>query len=114
MTDVSTHVLDTSVGAPAAGIDVSLEARVHDEDWVILGTGVTNADGRASGLAGPGGAQAGVHRLVFATREYLDLGSDAASPFFDEIVVTFRIAGEDHLHIPLLLSPYAYTVYRGS
>ncbi|HWH12163.1 MAG TPA: hydroxyisourate hydrolase [Solirubrobacteraceae bacterium] len=104
MTDVSTHVLDTATGRPAGGIEVALEARGDDGHWGRLGGAATNADGRASGLAGRDGAQPGVHRLRFATR----------GAFFDEVLVTFTVAAEPHLHIPLLLSPYGYTVYRGS
>jgi 5-hydroxyisourate hydrolase len=104
VTDVTTHVLDTATGRPAAGLAVSLEARGPDGEWRLLGGGVTSADGRVGGLAGPDGAGPGVHRLVFATR----------AAFFDEVIVSFRVAGEPHLHIPLLLSPYGYTVYRGS
>ncbi|HEY5197139.1 MAG TPA: hydroxyisourate hydrolase [Solirubrobacteraceae bacterium] len=104
MTDVTTHVLDTASGRPAAGIEVSLHARRADGQWTRLGGGRTDADGRTAGLAGSNGAQPGVHRLVFATR----------GVFFDEVAVAFTVAGEPHLHIPLLLSPYGYTVYRGS
>jgi 5-hydroxyisourate hydrolase len=112
MTEVTTHVLDTATGRPAAGIAVSLHAGGADGDWVRLGGAVTNADGRASGLAGPGGVGPGSHRLVFATGARP--GGDPAGPFFEEVVVSFRVADEPHLHIPLLLSPYGYTVYRGS
>jgi 5-hydroxyisourate hydrolase len=109
MTAVSTHVLDTAAGLPAAGVEVSLQRRGASGHWQTLGSATTSADGRASDLAGPGGAEPGVHRLVFATT-----ARHGADAFFDEVVVTFRIAGEHHLHIPLLLSPYGYTVYRGS
>jgi 5-hydroxyisourate hydrolase len=109
MTAISTHVLDTAAGHPAAGIDVSLQKRGTSGHWQTLGRATTSADGRASGLAGPDGAEPGVHRLVFAAA-----GQAGAEAFFPEVIVTFRVAGEDHLHIPLLLSPYGYTVYRGS
>jgi 5-hydroxyisourate hydrolase len=102
VTEVTTHVLDTAAGRPAAGVPVSLHERGPDGDWHEIGTAVTNADGRVPALADAG---SGVYRLVF----------DTATPFFDEVVVTFRIAGDDeHLHVPLLLSPYGYSVYRGS
>jgi hydroxyisourate hydrolase len=109
MTDVSTHVLDTATGRPAAGIEVSLEARDDDGRWIALGGGVTDADGRASHLAGAAGAAPGVHRLVFATAS-----RPGPEGFFAEVAVSFRVDDEPHLHIPLLLSPYGYTVYRGS
>jgi 5-hydroxyisourate hydrolase len=102
VTEVTTHVLDTAAGRPAAGVPVSLHERSEDGSWAQVGAAVTGADGRVEGLADVG---PGLHRLVFAT----------ATPFFDEVIVTFRIGDDDeHLHVPLLLSPYGYSVYRGS
>jgi 5-hydroxyisourate hydrolase len=95
---LSTHVLDAATGRPATGIPVRLEGA----DGTRLASGRTDADGRITGWA-PG---AGVHRLVFDTRDHA---------FFPEVAVTFRITDADaHHHVPLLLSPYAYTTYRGS
>jgi 5-hydroxyisourate hydrolase len=102
VTAISTHVLDTAAGAPAADVPVSLSERAPDGGWREIGAAVTNADGRVPtlGAVGPGR-----YRLVFET----------ATPFFDEVVVSFRVAeDDDHLHVPLLLSPYGYSVYRGS
>lgn len=102
MTGVSTHVLDTAAGRPAADVPVSLCARAADGSWREVGAAVTNADGRVPtlGEVGPGR-----YRLEFGV----------TTPFFDEVLVTFRVAdGDEHLHIPLLLSPYGYSVYRGS
>jgi 5-hydroxyisourate hydrolase len=102
VTEVTTHVLDTAAGRPAAGVPVALLERGEDGSWTEIATAVTGVDGRVGALADVG---PGLHRLVFAT----------ATPFFDEVTVTFRIGdGEEHLHIPLLLSPYGYSVYRGS
>jgi 5-hydroxyisourate hydrolase len=100
---VSTHVLDAVRGRPASGVAVTLAAA----DGAIVATGSTDADGRIGDLAGD--LAAGVYRLAFAVEGYLD------DTFYPEVVITFRIreAGEHH-HVPLLLSPYAYSTYRGS
>lgn len=109
MTEISSHVLDTAAGHPAAGVPVSLHARRPDDSWSQLGSAVTNQDGRAVGLAGAAGASPGVHRLVFDTAVYLGPGA-----FFGEVTVAFRVDDDERLHIPLLLSPYGYSVYKGS
>lgn len=95
---LSTHVLDAGNGRPAAGIGVRLERA----DGTVIATDRTDADGRITGWD-PG---AGVHRLVFDTGDHA---------FYPEVAVTFRIddPGQHH-HVPLLLSPFAYTTYRGS
>lgn len=95
---LSTHVLDAANGRPAAGMAVRLERA----DGTLLASDRTDADGRITGWA-PG---AGVHRLVFDTGDHA---------FYPEVAVTFRIDDpRQHLHVPLLLSPFAYTTYRGS
>jgi hydroxyisourate hydrolase len=103
VTRITTHVLDTAAGRPAQGVPVSLHARAQDGGWTQIGAADTDADGRVRAFD-ERRVDPGVYRLVFAT----------GTPFFDEVVVTFRVAGEDHLHVPLLLSPYGYSVYRGS
>jgi 5-hydroxyisourate hydrolase len=101
---VSTHVLDTVKGEPATGMVVRLE-----RDGRELGRGITDVDGRLSDF-GVGGLTAGVYRLVFETEAYLGAGS-----FLPEVVITFRADGRRRrYHVPLLLSPYAYSTYRGS
>jgi hydroxyisourate hydrolase len=112
VTDVSTHILDTASGRPAAGIEVELQAATAGGQWRRLAAATTDEDGRARGLAGPSGAEPGVHRLVFHTAPYLSAAH--AGAFFPEVIVTFEIAAEDRLHVPLLLSPFGYSVYRGS
>jgi 5-hydroxyisourate hydrolase len=103
---ISTHVLDTVRGEPAAGVPVRLE-RGLDGVWETVAEGVTDADGRLRELAP---APAGQYRLVFDVHAYL--GEDA---FFPEIAVTFRVRDPGrHYHVPLLLSRYGYTTYRGS
>jgi 5-hydroxyisourate hydrolase len=107
---ITTHVLDTSRGRPAAGVPVRLERRAG-QGWAVVGGGATDDDGRARDLV-PDGArlEAGAYRLRFDTGAYL--GPDA---FFPEVVLIFRVtAPEEHHHVPLLLSPFGYSTYRGS
>jgi 5-hydroxyisourate hydrolase len=104
---LSTHVLDAVQGRPAHGVPVRLEQRDAD-GWHTLAERVTGLDGRISDLS-PGLA-AGQYRLVFDTESYL--GPQA---FYPEVVVSFRVEGAgQHYHVPLLLSPFAYSTYRGS
>jgi 5-hydroxyisourate hydrolase len=110
MSAITTHVLDTSRGLPAAGVPVVLEAQSADGAWKRLGFGATNADGRVGSLVAEESALTeGVYRLVFDTRTYNPDG------LYPEVTVTFQVrdAGR-HYHIPLLLSPHGYTTYRGS
>jgi hydroxyisourate hydrolase len=114
MTQVSTHVLDLGRGAPAAGLGVELLAAVDGSGWVRLGLGTTDNDGRAAGLAGPGGADPGLHRLVFGAGDYQRAAAGGGGAFLEEIAISFAVSGEERLHIPLLLSPYGLSIYRGS
>ena len=115
MSAVTTHVLDTMRGEPASGVVVRLEW-VGDA-YLELGRGSTNADGRISDF-GVASLSAGTYRLVFETGAYLesaDGASGAGSAFFPEVVVTFTADGlRPRYHVPLLLSPYSYSTYRGS
>jgi 5-hydroxyisourate hydrolase len=110
MSSLSTHVLDAVSGQPAAGVRVSLEGRVGEE-WQPLGDGVTDADGRLRDLA-PDGLHAGAHRLVFATGDYF--AATGQTGFYPEVTVAFTVTDDRHYHVPLLLSPYAFSTYRGS
>lgn len=109
---ITTHVLDTSRGRPASGVSVRLELKVG-EDWQEVGRGETDADGRARQLLADRPLEAGTWRLTF------DLGSWFAAQgieaFYPEasIVFSVRDAGQHH-HVPLLLSPFGYSTYRGS
>lgn len=105
MSLVTTHVLDTATGRPAKGIAVRFETA----EGKPIADGRTDDDGRIRDL-GPETLAPGAYRLVFDTGAYL--GPDA---FFPEVALTFRIAdGTAHHHVPLLLSPFAYSTYRGS
>ena len=103
---VSTHVLDSVAGRPAAGIAVRLLA--GDE---VLASGVTDADGRCRLVDGPTGE--GAHRLVFATGDWF--AARGVESFYPEVVLTFAVrTPAEHHHVPLLLAPFAYSTYRGS
>jgi 5-hydroxyisourate hydrolase len=110
---VSTHILDAVAGAPAAGVSVTLFRRDPDEAWLLAEAGVTDADGRLRFATETSG---GMYRLTFATGPYF---ADRGVPtFYPEVVITFAAVEADdapgHYHVPLLLSPYAYSTYRGS
>jgi 5-hydroxyisourate hydrolase len=112
MNTLSTHVLDTSLGRPASGVRVRLE-RVDVGDQTTVGAGTTDANGRLSDLAGPSSLAAATYRLRFDVAEYFARTGRAA--LFPEVAVTFVVApGDEHYHIPVLLSPFGYTTYRGS
>lgn len=116
MARLSTHVLDTSRGIPAAGIPVDLHV-LADGQRRLLATSITNAEGRTGPLADVERLEVGVYELTFRTRDYLSRSGAALTepPFLDEIVVRVGIADPSgHYHVPLLLSPYGYSVYRGS
>jgi 5-hydroxyisourate hydrolase len=117
MARLSTHVLDTSRGLPAAGIPVELHF-VADGQRRLVATSVTNADGRTEApLVVAERLEVGVYEFTFRTREYFSRSGAPLTepPFLDEIVVRVGIAEPTgHYHVPLLLSPYGYSVYRGS
>ena len=98
MATLSTHVLDTAAGRPAEGVPVTL---LDTADQVVA-EGVTDADGRIGSLGGE--LATGTYRLRFTTD----------GPFHPEVVIAFRVTADEHHHVPLLLSPYGYTTYRGS
>jgi 5-hydroxyisourate hydrolase len=107
MTELTTHVLDTTGGRPAPGIPVSLQTQTQPGaggDWSEIDAATNDADGRTAPLSAAG---AQPHRLVFDLR--------GRGGFYPEVAITFEVgADDDHLHVPLLLSPYGYTTYRGS
>ncbi len=113
MTAITTHVLDLARGRPAAGLAVRLERRAGDGGWQLLGSRRTGEDGRVPEWPGAPEPARGVHRLTFATGPYFAETGTAA--FYPEVSVVFDVAdaGEHH-HVPLLLSPFGFSTYRGS
>jgi 5-hydroxyisourate hydrolase len=110
---ITTHVLDTALGSPAAGVPVRL-GRIDPEDpdnIVVLADAVTDDDGRATGL-GPDQVPAGTYQLRFGTAAYY--AATGQECFFPQVTVTFAVTDRRHHHVPLLLSPFAYSTYRGS
>jgi 5-hydroxyisourate hydrolase len=116
---LSTHVLDATTGRPASGVQVRLDRAAGDggagDGWATAGQGQTDADGRLR-LSGPGGAagfEPGVYRITFGTGAYF--AARGVPSFYPEVTITFEMtAPDEHYHVPLLLSPYAYSTYRGS
>lgn len=113
MSAITTHVLDITRGLPAQGVRVELE-RKQGEQWLALGSGVTDSDGRLCDLLPRESAlRLGLYRLRFQTGEYFSrLGIAALHPLI-EIVFDARDEGA-HYHVPLLVTPHAYSTYRGS
>ncbi|WP_274563613.1 hydroxyisourate hydrolase [Streptomyces spiramyceticus] len=126
---VSTHILDTSIGRPAEGVAISLTARSGSAaEWVALGGSKTDADGRCKDL--PALPEGTTHvRLDFETEAYFlskhshnkqaEAQQDAprvrdSGAFFPEVAITFAVVPGEHFHVPLLLNPFGYSVYRGS
>ncbi|WP_145108375.1 hydroxyisourate hydrolase [Cereibacter sediminicola] len=114
---LTTHVLDTATGRPAAGVRITLY-RLSGADRERIGGAATNADGRTEGPLLEGAALAeGGYELVFAAGDYLRATGQAGAGvlFLDEIPIRFGISdATGHYHVPLLLSPYGYSTYRGS
>ena len=107
MSGISTHILDTSSGRPASGVPVTLE-RARGAEWLVLGSGATDADGRLRTLLTTA-PEAGTYRITFNSGAYFPTG------FFPSVMITFNVdEGQDHYHVPLLLSPFGYSTYRGS
>jgi len=109
MSKITTHVLDTVLGKPAAGIAVRLEKR-DDGQWTEVARGETDNDGRCPDLAPE--ATSGHYRLTFQTGGYLY--RQGRSTIYPEITITFQCDNDAHYHLPLLLSDNSYTTYRGS
>ena len=102
---ISTHVLDSALGTPAARMPVQLDMFIHGHGWREVGHGVTNFDGDILAFEEP--EVAGVYRLMF------DVAAYQPSSFFPSVIVTFEIRETtEHYHLPLVLSPYGYSTYR--
>ncbi len=106
MTHLTTHVLDAAAGAPASDVPVDLV----DDRGVVVATGVTDADGRLS--LGPDRLEPGTYALTFGTGEHF--ARTGTPTFYPRVTVSFSVVDDTHLHVPLLLSPFGYSTYRGS
>lgn len=113
MSEITTHVLDVSLGRPAAGVPVILEIASAGGGWKELSRGATDGDGRLRHLVAPGSLVEGTYRLTFETHAYFEARKIAS--LYPQVVVVFRVRDpKERYHIPLLLSPYGYSTYRGS
>ena len=112
MSGISTHVLDTAKGQPAQGVPVVVERESQASEWVLVGEGITDNNGRIPQLLRSGEVlDAASYRLVFRTSDYFE-GREC---FYPEVAVQFTVRDPSaNYHIPLLLTPYGYTTYRGS
>ena len=103
---ITTHVLDTAEGRPARGVAITLE--ILRGSWEFVAEGSTDADGRLRSLTEKHPVELATYRLTFDTGAY-------NNGFFPEVIIVFRIENpEQHYHVPVLLSPYGYSTYRGS
>jgi len=111
---ITTHILDVSIGRPAAGVLVRLDRQSHDGKWENIGTQKTDNDGRARELIPEGEhLTATVHRLIFDVEAYFR--DNQVDGFYQEVAIAFTVKdASQHYHVPLLLSPFGYSTYRGS
>lgn len=111
MSQITTHILDTTKGKPAAGITIILYRGENDE-WTELARGTTNADGRISDLLKNEKLEHCIHKMRFETKDYFD--SHQIKTFYPYVEIVFDIISDEHYHVPLLLNPFGYSTYRGS
>jgi 5-hydroxyisourate hydrolase len=112
MNGITTHVLDTSRGLPASGVPVLLEVR-EEGGWREIGHALTDGDGRSGQLLPPGSAPTlGIYRLTFGIETYFR--TQGIEGFYPEASIVFHVRDAKHHHVPLLLSPFGYSTYRGS
>jgi 5-hydroxyisourate hydrolase len=114
MSKITTHVLDVAGGRPAEGISVTLSEHDNSGEWIVIGTSTTDRDGRAGDLLEAGtDISLGTYRLRFDTGGYFE--SKGIESFYPEVSVTFSVKNaQEHFHVPVLLSPFGFTTYRGS
>lgn len=113
MSAITTHVLDTSLGKPAVGVPVRLEIQDRDKTWELRGHGVTDADGRLKDLLRGVALSVGTYRLTFDTYTYFS--ERKVEHFYPEVIIVFVVTNAaSHHHVPLLLSPFGFSSYRGS
>jgi 5-hydroxyisourate hydrolase len=113
MSPITSHVLDTALGRPAPKVGVQLERQESAQIWQILASSMTNQDGRVTDLLPEGALVPGCYRLVFDTAAYYQAAGQPV--FYPEVSIVFEVeSAAEHYHIPLLLSPFGYSTYRGS
>jgi 5-hydroxyisourate hydrolase len=113
MSHITTHVLDLSLGRPAANVSVILEAQAAGSSWTEVARGSTDNDGRLREWAAAKTLPAGIYRLTFETRAYFAARQIAS--LYPQVIIAFEVRdAQEHYHIPLLLSPHGYSTYRGS
>ncbi len=113
MSQITTHILDTSTGKPAKGILICLEKQVEKGLWEEIGRGNTNEDGRLPGLVAENTfLDFGIYRLIFDTETYYK--NTEVEGLYPEVSIAFKVTENKHYHIPLLLNPFGYSTYRGS
>ncbi len=114
MSAITTHILDVSSGFPARGISVTLERQTENMVWEIIGKGATDNDGRCRDLLDSDTIlQTGNYRLTFDTETYF--ARRQIEGFYPQVTVAFTVSdATQHYHVPLLLSPFGYSTYRGS
>jgi 5-hydroxyisourate hydrolase len=112
MSAITTHILDTALGKPAVGVPVKLEFEKNGS-YVQIGQGITNSDGRVSDLLKDDhNLELGIYKISFATAKYYkDLNQKT---FYPEASIIFNVEANEHFHVPLLLSGFGYSTYRGS
>ncbi|CAN5619841.1 hydroxyisourate hydrolase [soil metagenome] len=109
---ISTHILDTSVGKPAEGVKIILEINENDE-WVMIGEGFTNADGRINNLISEDTeVKEGSYRITFEIESYFN--AQKRESFYPSVNIVFNTKAGEHYHVPLLINPFGYSTYRGS
>lgn len=112
MSQVTSHILDTSAGKPAQGVKVMLFSFEEDQ-WLAVNGGITNEDGRITDLVEENKTlEKGIYKLKFETSDYFKQKSVAT--FYPFVEIVFEIKDTSHYHVPLLLNPYGYSTYRGS
>lgn len=113
MSQITTHILDTTLGKPAQGVSIVLEQQTIHNIWLQIGEGKTNSDGRLPNLLSSDvKLNIGTYRLIFDTALYFKaLG---VKGFYPSVTITFELSDDSHYHVPLLLNPFGYSTYRGS
>lgn len=112
MSFITTHILDTSIGKPAAGVKVTLSI-LKGDSWSQLAQGITNNDGRITNLlTSDHKAETGIYKLDFSVGPYFE--AQSVRSFYPYIEIVFDVREIQHYHVPLLLNPFGYSTYRGS